>query len=398
MDQEIYIRLPDYLPSTSTYQPGGVYRILKAVYGLNDSPKIFEQFLLRRLTDQGFVSLTNGMFKFKQSMLVIYVDDLLIIGPEARQALSTIQSTVALSDIIELSIGKSVKYLGVNMSRTSAGIKLDQVNYIKEKDLGPQPPKDGQADQKRYSSLLGMLGWLSTRTLPQYLFEYTQLASTQSNPEGESLRRLWKLLHEIKRLTDPHIHLQQLRLSSQQDRPLRLTCFVDGSFQISDYKGQIGHVIFVDGCLVEYKSSKARRVGDSSTTSEAMAAEFGVNRVVYYISLIKSLWPSREIKADLLTDSVPLIRQIVKCRSANPRFQGSITYIKTVLEESNISLNYVHTKSQLADQLTKHIKDPVDIGRLSYPDVHQLSAASPESIKHQMKSEHQAWMSLRGGD
>jgi hypothetical protein len=82
-DQPIYIEQPEgYRDSTDD-----VYLLLKAIYGLKQSPAIWYATLLTFLRSLGYLALDTDISVFVKgyTFVTIYVDDLLIVGLRIEQ-------------------------------------------------------------------------------------------------------------------------------------------------------------------------------------------------------------------------------------------------------------------------------------------------------------------------
>jgi hypothetical protein len=88
-DQPVYIEQPEgYGDGTDD-----VYLLLKAIYGLKQSPAIYYATLSTFLRSLGYLALDADMSVFVKgyTFVTVYVDDLLIVGPrinELKQSLS----------------------------------------------------------------------------------------------------------------------------------------------------------------------------------------------------------------------------------------------------------------------------------------------------------------------
>ncbi|CAI7834179.1 unnamed protein product, partial [Closterium sp. NIES-53] len=83
VDAEIYVQLPH----SSHGEPNQVCQLQKSLYGIKQAPRLWQQYLHARLTRIGFRQLPHdqGMYRLTKGddyiLLIVYVDDLLYIGP-----------------------------------------------------------------------------------------------------------------------------------------------------------------------------------------------------------------------------------------------------------------------------------------------------------------------------
>lgn len=87
INEEVWIEEPDYDEGT-----GRNCRLKKALYGLKQSPRIWYTALSEFLASLGFVLLESdvGVFVNGNTSIAVYVDDLLIVGPD-KQKISEIK-------------------------------------------------------------------------------------------------------------------------------------------------------------------------------------------------------------------------------------------------------------------------------------------------------------------
>lgn len=81
---DIYVRLPSFLPQCIRdigYEPKAVHKLKKSLYGLKESPRLFNNFLAEKLAHLGWERITGGLFKKGNSgFMCAYVDDLLCVS------------------------------------------------------------------------------------------------------------------------------------------------------------------------------------------------------------------------------------------------------------------------------------------------------------------------------
>jgi hypothetical protein len=113
--------------------PHHICKLDKSLYGLKQAPRAWYSRLSTKLIDLGFKSLKadTSLFFYQKGgvyiYVLIYVDDL-IIGRSTPQATSVLlqdlKNDFALKDLGELHY-----FLGIEVKKTSYGIKLSQEKY-----------------------------------------------------------------------------------------------------------------------------------------------------------------------------------------------------------------------------------------------------------------------------
>eukprot|EP00919_Chromeraceae_sp_WS-2016_P073663 GHVR01174169.1.p1 GENE.GHVR01174169.1~~GHVR01174169.1.p1 ORF type:complete len:237 (-),score=19.67 GHVR01174169.1:70-780(-) len=136
-----YIRLPSHLPPEAKktcpeFVPGGVYRLKGNMYGLDFAPRVYTQWFKRVVESQGWSQIDESIFvKFEKSvieaLLVMYVDDLLLCSRAAQQHINALKKFVSMDDGNILTVGKKIKYLGMDIELVSANqLHLHMNKYL----------------------------------------------------------------------------------------------------------------------------------------------------------------------------------------------------------------------------------------------------------------------------
>jgi hypothetical protein len=128
--EEIYVTQPQGFDDKS----GKVFRLRKALYGLKQSPRIWYQTLSDFLETLGFKPLNAdvGVFIPGTTYIAVYVDDLLIAGPDKEEIR---QIKAALSKKFEMTdLGPCQYYLGMSVrrDRRNKAIFLSQRAYVEK--------------------------------------------------------------------------------------------------------------------------------------------------------------------------------------------------------------------------------------------------------------------------
>lgn len=123
MDEEVYTTCP---PGYG--QSGKVWRLLKALYGLRKSPKLWFNELVSFLKDLGFVYCPDEpcilINNETQLILFLYVDDLLIIAqPEYLQQVNEFKAAVHSKYGIK-DLGEAISFLNIRILRDIKAKKL----------------------------------------------------------------------------------------------------------------------------------------------------------------------------------------------------------------------------------------------------------------------------------
>lgn len=134
LEEEIYISQPPGFIDKAN--PNYVCKLHKALYGLKQAPQAWFFQLYSHLLTIGFKAskCDPSLFLYRQDgviiYLLIYVDDIIVIGNNSQSVqdlISTLAATFALKNLGDLN-----HFMGIEVKRTTAGIHLSQKRYILE--------------------------------------------------------------------------------------------------------------------------------------------------------------------------------------------------------------------------------------------------------------------------
>ncbi|CAE7795726.1 TY5A [Symbiodinium sp. CCMP2592] len=186
-------------------RPGELWRLTHAVYGLQESPKLWGSYR-DTLLAQIQLAFDGKPVTLLQGILVVYVDDLLLCGrteliKELAAAIKAIWKTSPLQLVTE----GEIRFLGIEISLTSQGFALSQRAYIEEqmtsrrKDLVPVAKEsassaaaddEGPANEgevRAAQQIAGELLWISQQTRPDIAFVCSLIGSLGIlQPEDET--------------------------------------------------------------------------------------------------------------------------------------------------------------------------------------------------------------------
>ena len=234
---------PKVLIKAGLCRPGELWRLTHAVYGLQESPKLWGSYRDLRLAQvqlvfegkrvtllQGTVEPSWWSVLQEGSLLigivVVYVDDLLICGHtaiirELAQAIRTIWQT---SDLQLISDGP-LRFLGIEISRCTQGYALSQKSYIEElirlhslpgtrkdvipisKDLAVFAVEEGEGEYSEgelrvAQQWAGELLWVSQRTRPDIAFAASLVGSLATRAPRRAAQVAEKVLGFLQRTLD----------------------------------------------------------------------------------------------------------------------------------------------------------------------------------------------------
>jgi hypothetical protein len=107
-------------------------RLRKALYGLQQAPKLWFDDINRLLLSLGFkASSANSNLYIRGSVIILlYVDDILVIDTKTGSKLGQMVRNLLYTKYIMTSLGIARRFLGIEIACTDQGIALSQERYI----------------------------------------------------------------------------------------------------------------------------------------------------------------------------------------------------------------------------------------------------------------------------
>lgn len=398
---EIFIRLPDTLPEVAIkhgHVPRGIYKLKRSLYGLKESPKLFEEYLQRKLESIAFERIDDGVFLRKEprALLVTYVDDVLCWSPDPMATLNELTNLVPCAEIQPLGT-TSIRYIGEDLVMPEQGTVITSLesyirslpenfpeltaglprNYTTQK-LSPMmlplseddstfeslTPTERNNVQDRFRTLVGTLGW-AAMSHPAFAYRFGQLARSSASPSPTALRiavGAWKELIQNCTLS--------LRLTSVKAPQLRL--WVDAAIRdMNSRRGWLlqmvdtGSPLTTKENIIAWRSVKDDLLHHSSVSAEVNAIYQALIDVRDVLFSVKAIFGTM-FPICLLTDSLSGRTQILN-QTGSKDERGRGNYIRSWMADMKMTqADFLHIPGEinLADPLTK----PTNLRVYNTPD------------------------------
>lgn len=361
IDRVIYIKPPVEARTVN------VWKLRKCVYGLADAPRQWYIKLRDKLLSLG-VSLSkhdDGLFFCRKGteligMLSCHVDDIIWGGTAQfkRDVIDEICQTFEISR----ECSNAFRYLGVNVSqRSDRSIVIDQSCYVSglsliEVSAHMLANKERPLSDKELSTLrstIGQLNWLSCMTRPDISFEISVASSNVKNATVNDILHVNKVISKVNcfntRIVFPCLDLDSLEICG----------YGDASYNnLKNAGSQGGYLIFLRDksgkcCPLEWKSNRVKRVVRSALAAEALACADCVETSVLWQNVISEVL-GKSVSSKCHTDSKSLYDNLNSKKYVSDRLlRVDINVIKENINSSNLSMQWIDTKQNLSDLLTK---------------------------------------------
>jgi hypothetical protein len=375
-----------YMQQPTGYHDGTsrACRLLRALYGLKQSPRAWYETLIEFLHGLGYIRTAadySVLHNANGTIIAIYVDDLLIFGKQ----LSTIQDLKAeLNASFSMTdLGPCAFYLGIEVlrDREARTIALCQAGYIEKllKAFGmancrpvttPLEPgvrftkNEGQAteeDTQWFQRAMGSFMYAMTETRPDLAIVISTLSQFLANPSMEHIaaaKRVFRYLQGTKAYGTTHGARDKL-WEQLEHQPGQLHGYVDADFaqNLETRRSTTGYVFMLGEGSISWTSKRQPTVALSSCEAEYMAETQAAKEAIWLRRLLMELGYTTP---DVQTVRIYADNQGAIALAKNPEYHARTKHIDTqwhfVREQAElgtIRLDYVPTDRQLADGFTK---------------------------------------------
>ncbi|KAK8559203.1 hypothetical protein V6N12_042485 [Hibiscus sabdariffa] len=345
LEEDVYMTQPEGFVTPEDARK--VCKLQRSIYGLKQASRSWNLRFNEAIQEFGFIRNEDEPCVYKKfsgsivSFLVLYVDDILIIGND----IPTLQSTKTwLSSCFSMKdLGEAAYILGVKIYRDRSRrlLGLSQSTYIDKvlKRSSMEESKRGFLPMRHGISL-------SKEMCPSTPQERERMSQI---PYASAIGSIMYAMI----CTRPDL---SYALSEEE---LRIKGYTDASFQIDkdDSRSQSGFVFCLNGGAVGWKSSKQDTVAGSTTEAEYIAASEAAKEAVWIKKFITELGviPSISDAVDLYCDNNRAIAQAKEPRShqRSKHILRRFHLIREIIDRGDVEICKVNTDDNIADPLRK---------------------------------------------
>ncbi|RVW97088.1 Retrovirus-related Pol polyprotein from transposon TNT 1-94 [Vitis vinifera] len=371
LDEEIYMEQPEGFSALG--QEKKVCKLVKSLYGLKQAPKQWHEKFDNVMLSHGFkINECDKCVYVKDTehgyvIVCLYVDDMLIVGSDDKMITSTKNMLNSRFDMKDMGLADVI--LGIKIKRTSDELILSQSHYV-DKILGKfdkdnsgvartpvdvtlhlSKNKGESVSQVEYSRIIGSLMYLMSCTRPDIAYAVSKLSRYTSNPGAKHWQGIIRVLKYLRFTRDYGLHYTRY--------PAVLEGYSDANWisNVKDSKSHSGYVFTLGGAAVSWKSSKQTVIARSTMESEFIALDKCGEEAEWLRHFLEDIprWSKPVPPICIHCDSQSAIG-----RAQSNMYNGKSRHIRRrhntirqLLSTGVISVNYVKSKDNIADPLTK---------------------------------------------
>ncbi|GKC22507.1 putative ribonuclease H-like domain-containing protein [Tanacetum coccineum] len=360
IDEEVYVSQPPGFVDPG--HPKKVYKVVKALYGLHQAPRVWYATLSTFLEKHGYKRGTIDKTLFikrdkKDIMLVqVYVDDI-IFGSTKKSWCDEFEALMK-SRFQMSSMGELTFFLGLQVKQNKSGIFISQGKYV--------------AEILKKFDLVNVKTAITPMETKVALTKDEEAVDVDVTPKTSHLNAVKRIFKYLK--GKPHLGLWYPRES-----PFDLEAFSDSDYGGSnlDRKSTTGGCQFLGQRLISWQCKKQTIVATSTTEAEYVAAANCYGQV---------LWVQNQLLDygfNFMNTKIHIDNESTICIVKNPVYHSKTKhieirhhFIRDCYEKKLISVEKIHTDLNVADLLTK----PFDGPRFNYLVSIVLLPASTTSL------------------
>jgi hypothetical protein len=371
LQEEVYVEQP--LGFTRPGHEHKVLKLSKALYGLHQAPRAWNQKLDEKLGVLGFVRCESDHaiycrgIRSERLVVGVYVDDLVITGSSSS---SIKKFKGQMAKIFRMSdLGLLSYYLGIEVKQDSKGITLSQSSYAKkilekggllecnpcdvpmQAKLKLKKESDSlSVDSTEYKSLVGSLRYL-VNTRPDLAFSVGYVSRYMEEPHEEHLAAVKYILRFIAGTADKGLFYPRKEEGDQ------LLGYSDSDLarDLDSRKSTSRVLFFLGRSPISWQSTKQRVVALSSCEAEYIAAATAACQGIWLARLLSEL-KDAEVQVPVLRvdnkSTISLINNPVH-HDRSKHIEVRYHLIREYANTGQLEVKFIRTEEQLGDILTK---------------------------------------------
>ena len=208
-------------------------------------------------------------------------------------------------------------------------------------------------DRTKFLSILGGLSYITNVARPDVAYVTNYLARCSAQPRMNQLKLAKRVLTYL--YTTRNWGLKYDRKRPEKKLRVHAYCDADWASEKVDRKSITGYVVYVDDCVVTYKSKKQPVVAQSSFEAEFIALCHTATTLKFVKNVLTFLGYRLKLPMVIYADNQTAIRAFkarqptIKSKHIDVRFHK----MKNAIKKREMRIKYTSTDKNVADLLTK---------------------------------------------
>jgi hypothetical protein len=354
------------------------YKLKKALYGLKQAPRAWYSKIEAYFNSEKFEKCTHEHTLFvkygsngKLIIVSMYVDDLICTGNDSGmidEFKKSMKSKFAMTDL-----GKMKFFLGIEVTQSEKGIFINQQKYAAEilNKFGmencnivssPIVPgcklvKDEEGntvDATKFKQIVGSLMYLLA-TRPDLTYSVCLVARFMERPTEMHFAAIKRILRYLKGTLGYGVMYKH-----DAGMKFELVGWSDSDYagDLNDRKSTTGFVFMLGDSAISWSSKKQPIVTLSTTEAEFVATSACACQCVWLRYVLNHMKIGSNDRTVIKCDNSSSIKLSInpimhgRCKHIDVRFH----YLRDLVKDEVIMLEYCKTQDQVADLMTKPLK------------------------------------------
>ncbi|CAM6098115.1 unnamed protein product [Calypogeia fissa] len=379
----IYVKPP---PGYEEYDSEGrllVLLLLKALYGLRQSPRLWYQEIIAYLASFDFLPLPFDPCVLRHThgdVLILWVNDIITIS---SMLLGIDHMEGVLQSKYEVrQMGELTEYLGlsINRDRKQGLVFLAQGVYTRKiltqshldncislsapstgsDNLTPSPTDAKPDDRHLFQAMVGSLMYLTVWTRPDIAERCAHLGQFAHNPAQEHHSSIRNVFAYVKGTPDLALRYQQEPNLGLEVHSLNFIGYSHASYadNVEDRKSTSGYLFKFGGGAISWKSHKQPIIATSLTEAESVTYSIACKEAIWLRALLQELHvqtPNIQMVTILYGDNKPALALTVnpEHHKKTKHIEVQWHYVREQVHRGVVTLKYLSTDDMPADGLTK---------------------------------------------
>lgn len=379
LNEEIYMEQPEGFVKKG--QETKVCKLQKAIYGLKQASRTWNEKLHQTLLEQGYKRTRSdaGVYVYHHDqaevILIVYVDDLLHMSSSTSEIK---RMKKLLADKFQMrDLGPASSFLGMRITRDRSKklLTIDQQNYTESiisrfqmdnakprrtplpegihLQKGPPGYRAEASKRTYYQQMIGSLIYLMIGTRPDIAWAVSRLSQYMQDPTAEHITAVHHVFHYLRHTADYKIQYQgsgQSGLIGYSD--------ADWGEDRDTRCSTTGFVFLMADGAVTWTSRMQKTVARSMTEAEYMALSEACSEIAWLKSLQKEIGYGTSSPTPLVSDNQGGIFLAINPAHDRRLKHVDIRYhfIREYVEGKRVTIVYISTNNMIADILTKPLE------------------------------------------